>query len=110
MPNHRLYLDESGDHTYKRLNDPNGRFLSLTGIIVESGYYRTVLRPGLEELKRVHFGDDPDRPVVLHLEDIKTKVGPFKVLRSQAKRNHFESDLIDFVAGHEFSIITVAID
>jgi len=28
---YRLYIDESGDHTYKLLDDPSHRYLALLG-------------------------------------------------------------------------------
>ena len=39
----RVYIDEVGNHDLEHLEDPNQRFLSLTGVVLEAVYTRTVL-------------------------------------------------------------------
>ncbi len=51
----RLYVDESGDHTYRNLEDVGRRYLGLIGVAIESDYYRNEFQPGLESLKQLHF-------------------------------------------------------
>ncbi len=41
MNRYRLYIDESGDHTYKDIGEPARRYLGLTGCFVEGEVYRT---------------------------------------------------------------------
>lgn len=41
VPYCRLYVDESGDHTYKEIEKPEKRYLGITGCIISSEYYRT---------------------------------------------------------------------
>lgn len=102
----RIYIDESGDHTY----DINRQFLCLLGIIIEGNTYKTQFHPSLEKLKQKHFPHCPDAPVILHREDIIARRGPFKVLRDQEKNKQYEQDLLDFFASHEYKIIAVTID
>ena len=83
MRRYRLYVDESGDHTYFKLEEPAKRYLGVTGIFIECEYYRTTFQPAMEELKQKHFPHSPDEPVILHRGDILQRKGPFWVLRDE---------------------------
>ncbi len=63
---YRMYVDEVGNSDMGASQDPNHRYLSLTGVVVELGYVETVVFPTLEGLKRTYFGSHPDDPVILH--------------------------------------------
>lgn len=107
----RLYVDESGDHTYSDLGHVGQNYLGLCGIMVELPYARDTLIPGLESLKKKHFGMlDPDNAVILHRNDIINRKGPFRVLRDKKTRAVFDSDLLDFFSGLECKVITVVMD
>lgn len=46
--NHRLYIDESGDHTYDYTNsneNSDSKYLGLTGVLFDNTYYRNELEP-----------------------------------------------------------------
>jgi len=45
MALYRIYVDEVGNHDMTHADDPNQRFLSLTGVILESGYIAQTLQP-----------------------------------------------------------------
>src|SRR5215475_3301030 len=94
---HRLYIDETGNADLKSSSDPNHRFLSLTGIILNQAYAATFMFPRLEEIKRIHLGSHPDDPVVLHRKDIKEGKGPFRVLKDPAKRAVFDADVLNLI-------------
>ena len=98
IPQYRIYIDESGDHTYKNLDNPPERYLGLTGCIVEKEYYRTKFYPELEALKQKHFPHNPDNPVILHRADIVSRRGPFWRLRDDNNREAFNRDLLKFFA------------
>ncbi len=66
MKHYRLYIDESGDHTYHDLKESARRYLCLLGIIVETEQYRNSFHPELEALKQKHFPHNPDEPIILH--------------------------------------------
>jgi hypothetical protein len=107
---YRLYIDESGDHTYSNDDKPEKRYLGLTGLIIESEYYRTRFQPELELLKQKHFPYNPDEPVILHRKDLIGKHGPFWRLRDPVKEKTFNEDFLNFLKYEEYTIITVVID
>ena len=47
---YRLYIDESGDHGYSKLDDPNERYLGLTATIFKQSDRHGFARK-MEELK-----------------------------------------------------------
>ena len=110
MKRYRLYIDESGDHTYYETEDPAKTYLGLTGILIEYEYYRTTFQPELELLKQRHFPHSPDEPVILHREDIINRRGPFWRLRDPEKEEAFNEDFLQFIGEQNYRIITVVID
>lgn len=106
----RLYIDESGDHTYKNLDDISRRYLGLTGIAIESDYYRLKFQPQLEALKQSHFPHSPDEPVILHREDIYNRRHAFGVLYDPDRNAVWEKDFTEFVRTSQFELFTVVID
>jgi hypothetical protein len=106
----RLYVDESGDHTYRNLEDIGRRYLGLIGVAIESDYYRNGFQPGLEALKQSHFPHNPDEPVILHREDIYNRRHAFGVLNDTARNDAWEHDFIEFVRNSSYRLITVVID
>lgn len=127
---YRLYIDESGDHTYGKkeirklkfgsktipdnyypeLELPQKRYLGLTGIIVEAESYRTNFHPSVEQLKKEHFICDPDEPVIFERNEIINRKGSFWRLRDPAKEQSFNEALLSFLQNQEYTIITVVID
>lgn len=106
----RLYVDESGDHTYRNLDDWTRRYLGLTGIAIESEYYRSEFQPKLEALKQAHFPHSPDEPLILHREDLYNKRHTFGVLADATRNAAWERDLIAFVQAASFRLFTVVLD
>src|SRR5689334_3653462 len=115
MATYRIYIDESGDHIYggrvfrnlsldtlglsavfyPHLDAVGGRYLSLTGCIVEKDYYRNTFHPEIESLKRRYFDYDPDEsPLILHRREILNQEGPFYRLRDAHLCAEFNNDLI----------------
>lgn len=103
---YRMYIDESGDHTYSE----DKRYLGLTGVIFESQNYKDIFHPSLENFKQKHFPHNPDEPVILHRREICKGSGPFWQLRDQGKRTSFDNDFIDLLEKSKFKLITVVID
>ena len=110
MKLYRMYIDESGDHTYYETEDLAKRYLGLTAIIVESEHYRVNFQPSLEALKQKHFPHSPDDPVILHREDIVNKRGPFWRLRDSEKEILFNEDLISFLKDQRYCVISIVVD
>jgi hypothetical protein len=106
---YRLYLDESGDHVYREVEDIPHRFLCLLGSWFQNPDYLE-FHNSLERLKAQHFGHHPDDPVVLHREDMINRRKAFKVLRDDNVRNQFDRDLLEVISKAQFSVVAVVID
>src|SRR6266700_7519009 len=96
MRRFRLYIDESGDHTYSdQGDDPAHRYLGLTGIVIENDYYRTTMHPEFEALKQRHFPHNPDDPVVLHRKELTNRRGAFSRLAKIPAEAAWNADLLN---------------
>lgn len=132
-PIYRLYIDESGDHTYGKkekhplvvrqqeniiidatldsyphLEKDDKRYLGLTGCIFKLDYYRDHFGPAIESFKRDFF--DPDEQVILHAKEIIQRRGHFHILQNIEIASRFDAGLIDLIANAEYTVINVVID
>jgi len=132
-PVYRLYIDESGDHTYGKkekqpfiirhkdkiiadlqidhypqLEKDDKRYLGLTGCIFKLDYYIEQFVPTFDALKRDFF--DPDEQVILHAKDIIQRRGHFHILRNEETAIRFDAGIIDLIANAEYTVINVVID
>jgi len=106
---YRLYIDESGDHVYKKMSHPSHRYLCLLGCWFRGADYRT-FHIALEALKQEHLPHNPDEPIVLHRDDLINRRGPFGVLREPPRAEAFDSDLVGLIAKTDFRVVSVVID
>lgn len=108
----RLFIDESGDHTYKHLDDVDRRYLSLTGVLIRKEYYDNHVQPNLEVLKREMFRYDPDNPPILVRSKIIHRKQWFYVLQDEALNERWEKSLLSFVSGLKGNaqVFTVVVD
>ncbi len=106
----RIYIDEAGNSDLESSDNPNHRFLSLTGIILDLGYVRTVVYPQMEALKAKHFEYHPDDPVVFHRKEMLNAEPPFQNLKDSKRRNNFDRDLLKCLSSWDYVIITVCLD
>lgn len=112
MVKYRFYIDESGDHTYKHLDNSDVRYLGLTGILIERKYYQTYAQPELEALKHRLFKYDPDNPPILVRSLIKHRKQWFYVLQDENLNKQWETELLSYIGelvGHA-KVYTVVID
>lgn len=107
---YRLYIDESGDHAYRKLGHVAHRYLSLLGVWFRQPEAYTRFADALEAIKRQFFGPRPDKPVVLHRSDIINRKGPFGVLCDDAVRQRFDEALLQVVKDADFRMCCVIID
>ena len=107
---YRVYIDESGDHSYRGLNNPGRRYLGLTGVVFHKAEYDPAIPLALEALKRRHFPYDSDFPVGLHRKDIVQKRREFRVLQEAHRNRAWETDVLDFLANCPFRCFTLAFD
>jgi hypothetical protein len=110
MRKYRLYIDEVGNPDLENSDNPNHRFLSLTGIIVSIAHVQDRLHPDMENLKNKYFGSHPDDPVILHRKEIINRRHPFQALRDPAIEVAFNNDLLNLLRSWEYCVITVCLD
>ncbi|MBI1802200.1 MAG: DUF3800 domain-containing protein [Chloroflexi bacterium] len=107
---YRLYVDEVGNSDLGASEDPNHRYLSLTGIIFELAYVDTTVFPAIEELKRKYFGSHPDEPIVLHRKELVNKKPPFDSLQDLKVEQAFNRDLLSLLNRLDYVVITTVMD
>jgi len=110
LPKYRLYVDEVGNSDLKSSHDPNHRYLSLTGVIIDLAYVRDVLHDEMERLKREFFGDHPDEPVILHRKQLVNRRYPFAALRDPLVERAFNARILQLLEQWEYVAITIVID
>lgn len=108
----RLYVDESGDHTFRSAAAIkwDKRFLCLLGCAFDLERYEREFCPEFESLKSKHFDSDPDDVIILHREDIKARRGPFAILRDSDRADAFSRDLLSLVHQAPFRAFAVVVD
>lgn len=106
----RIYIDEVGNPDLNHSDNPNHRFLSLTGVIIESDHVKSVVFPQLEQLKSKYFDSHPDDPVILHRKEMVNSRPPFESLADETKRIVFNRELLSLLRSFQYSVISVCID
>ena len=107
---YRLYVDEVGNSDLGASHDPNHRYLSLTGIILELDYVQSTVFPSIEDLKQRYFGSHPDDPIILHRKELVNKKPPFDSLYDPGIEQAFNHDLLGLLNDLDYVVITVVID
>jgi hypothetical protein len=106
----RMYVDEVGNTDLKASDDPNHRYLSLTGVVFEVSYVDRVVAPRLEALKRRYFKAHVDEPLILHRKELVNRKYPFQALRAPEVEAAFNRDLLELLRTLRYRIITAVID
>ena len=109
-PRYRLYIDESGDHTYNQIDDHGHRYLALLGVWFRQADDYVAFATDLERFKESFFGKRPDNPVVLHRADIINRKGPYGILCDETKRAAFDAGLLEIISRARFKMICVIVD
>ena len=109
MSLHRLYFDESGVHSFVRLESPHERYLALCGVVFEDAAYRA-FQEGWEKMKRAFFKGDPDEPIILHRKEIMGRSGIFSVLEDDARRAEFDAAFLEILGATPFVGLIVVVD
>lgn len=102
-----LFIDETGDHTMRRCNEFEHRFLSLTGVLVSREHERAVIIPELADLKAKHIGDDTHP---LHRSDIVHAENGYEPLAVVPVRDAFDSDLLTALESWQYRVWSVCLD
>jgi hypothetical protein len=106
---YRLYIDESGDHVFRHLEDPSHRYLCLLGCWFRNPDYAE-FHDRLEEFKKTHVPHHPDEPPILHREDIVNRRGAFTHLQDPAMARAFDEALLQLLEQAECRVVGVVID
>jgi hypothetical protein len=107
---YRIYIDEVGNPDLESSDNPNHRFLSLTGVIIELGYIEKIVHPQMEALKAKYFRHHPDEPVIFHRKEMVNAKPPFEILREQNIRGKFDSELLILMKIWDYTVISVCLD
>jgi|SRR5581483_774864 len=110
QPRFRLYVDEVGNSDLGSSDNPNHRFLSLTGVILELPYVAQVLHPQMESLKAEFFGSHPDEPVIFHRKEMVNAKHPFERLKDVDVLRSFDAKLLGLLKSWDYAVITVCLD
>jgi hypothetical protein len=107
----RLYIDEVGNGDLNgAAEDPNVRYLSLTGVVMKTAAHARRLQPAIDNLKAVHCEEIGDKPCILHRREIMRAEGCFRPLRDAERRQLFNADVLKILADQPYLAITVMID
>ena len=106
----RCYVDEVGNADLGSSDNPNHRFLSLTGAIVSLDYIRTTLHPEMEALKERYFHTHPDEPAIFHRKELVNQLPPFEALRDPAVREEFDHELLRLLVEWDYVVVSVCLD
>jgi hypothetical protein len=106
-PVFRLCIDEVGHASMRDVEHPNGRYLSLTGVIMRIEYERQHFEPALNILKARIFGTTE---IVLHRTEIVYRRPPFDCLNDDARRADFDRSALGVIENASYRVITVVID
>lgn len=104
---HRVFIDEVGNHDLTSSDDPQHRYLGLTGVIMRLEYSSGDFTNALNAIKQEIFGTTE---VVLHRREMLTAKPPFEVLANPESRQRFDELLLELVATAVYRVFTVVID
>ena len=107
---YRIYIDEVGNPDLESSDNPNHRFLSLTGVILELEYVESIVHPQMEALKAKFFRSHPDEPVIFHRKEMVNAKSPFECLKDPEIQKQFDRELLNLIESWEYIVITVCLD
>ena len=108
---YRLLFDETGTGDLNAAKDnPNERYLSLTGIVMRQDIHDGYTTRRLNRLKSDIFAQSPENTVILHRRDMMRREGAFSVLNNEQVRKEFDARFAALVAEVPAPAYTVSID
>ena len=105
-----MYVDEVGNSDLESSDNPNHRFLSLSGVVLDLAHVASNIYPQMEDLKAEFFGSHPDDPVIFHRKEMVNAKYPFEALADQTIKLKFDTRLLSLLRSWEFTLITVCLD
>jgi hypothetical protein len=107
---YRIYIDETGNSDLASSDNPNHRFLGLTGVILDLEYVRNVVYPQIETLKNRYFRSHPDEPVIFHRKEMIQTKPPFEALKDPEIKRRFDFEILQLLSEWDYHVITTVID
>lgn len=101
-----LFLDESGDHNLKIIDNYYPIFV-LAGSVIDENHHKNVLIPELFEFKKKLFGT---KDIVLHYRDYTRNKKGFEKMKYKKFRNKFYKELNRIIKDTDFVLIACIID
>jgi len=109
MKKYRLYIDESGTHSYKRLGSIKERYIALIGIIISKSHNESFITPKIEELRDI-FVIDVDFKPIFHYTDIVSKRLWFNKLNDADIEKDFNQKYLTLFRDGDYKICCVVLD
>lgn len=107
----RLYIDEVGNADLDRAaDDPNVRYLALTGIMAVRDQHDRIIVPMLDRVKGLLPPPSTGRPLVLHRREIIRREATFAPLRDPETAAEFDAALLAALRSAPYLAVTVQID
>jgi hypothetical protein len=106
---YRLYIDESGTHSYAELNSIGGRYLALCGIVISAEHNEGFIQPSFEEIRRM-FCDDIDLQPCFHYVDVISKRDYFGKLRNADFQESFNERYLNIIKNGQYIICCIVLD
>lgn len=100
-----VYVDESGDHSLKNIDQNFPVFVLAFCIFRKKDYMETIV-PSLLAFKFGHFGHDQ---IILHENDIRRDRGNFSFLKPKETKQKFLNGLTDIINNSPFTLISTII-
>jgi hypothetical protein len=91
----------------KSSDDPNQRYLGLTGVIMRLEYERVIFTEALSLIKKEVFGTDQ---IVFHRKEMLKGKAPFEALQDAAVRARLDVGLLELFSRATYRVFTVVID
>ena len=107
---YRIYIDEVGNSDLESSDNPNHRFLSLTGVIISLEQVSDVISKQMEALKVKYFRSHPDEPVIFHRKEMLNAKMPFECLRNPQIRRDFDIELLKLLEEWDYTVNSVCLD
>jgi hypothetical protein len=103
----RIFIDECGHADTKSSDDPNQRYLGLTGVIMRLEYEQGPFTQAMSLIKREVFGSDQ---IVFHRKEMLGAKAPFEDLADAGVRARLDAGLLELMGSATYRVFTVVID
>jgi|SRR5580693_4008356 hypothetical protein len=100
-PVFRIFVDDVGHHDMKSSEDPEQRYLGLTGVVMRLDYERGVFSESLNRIKLDAFGSTG---VILHRREVMNRTPPFDVLKDGRLSQAFDAAILALIGEAQYKV------